>query len=187
LWSEAPNGDGRIGDAQNDLPQHLREGNIDLAGAGNFGVWTGVSYESVIRERFVAAMSTDHPLAGRDTVTLDDIDDYATVARSSHPLTSRDDGPLATGVPVLDLQRPIAVEQFVTAVMLSVGTMLVMPAPKLLVDSLARNLPLVGIPFDEDYSADAGLWWAPFNDDSPEIVWLRSIVARCLTAADREE
>lgn len=184
LAVEAPGVEVRIVDAPDDLPHHLHDGNVDLAVAGNFGVWSDVSYQPVISERFVAVMSSEHPLADASTVELAQLERYTSVSRSAQPLTDRAAGPVATGIPVLDLSAQIAVEQFVTAVMLSVGTTLVMPAPQMLVDTLAQHLPIVGVPFDRDYSIEVGMFWAPFQDESPEIIWLRSVIARCLHSAD---
>ncbi|MFK8022847.1 MAG: LysR family transcriptional regulator [Ilumatobacter sp.] len=184
LAAEAPGIEVRIVDAPNDLPRYLHAGNIDLAVAGDFGVWSDVSYEPVIRERFVAAMSSEHPLAGLDTLEPGQLESYVRVSRMPRPLADRSAKPIATGIPVLDLQTQINVEQFVTAILLVVGTRLVMPAPEMLVDTLASYLPIVGVPFDQDYSVEAGVFWAPFQDDSPEIAWLRSVIARCLRAAD---
>ncbi|MFK7919109.1 MAG: LysR family transcriptional regulator [Ilumatobacter sp.] len=176
---EAPGVQIHIVDTPPDLPLRLADGTIDLAVAGNFGVWSDVSYEGVINERFVAAMASDHPLASHTALENDQIAEFVSVARGGRPITTPTGEQLSTGIPVLDLDSRITVDQFVTAVLLSVGTTLVMPAPKMLVDRLAQHLPIVGVPFVEDYSVEAGMFWAPFQDDSPEITWLRSVVARC--------
>lgn len=180
LATEAPHIRIHMVDTPPDLPLRLADGTIDLAIAGNFGVWSDVSYEGVINERFVAAMASDHPLASQTALDSHQIAGYVGVSRGGRPVTTSTGTPLATGIPVLDLDAQVTVDQFVTAVLMAVDTTLVIPAPKMLVDRLAQHLPIVGVPFVEDYSVEAGMFWAPFQDDSPEISWLRSVVASCL-------
>lgn len=184
LQVEAPGIEFHVVDTPNDLPRRLNEGTIDLAVAANFGVWPDLSYEPLINERFVAAMASDHPLAGCNSVSLHQLDEYGTVSRGPSPLSADDGVRWTTGVPVLDLTGQVNVEQFITAVLLSMDTTLVTPAPKRLVDRLTAHLPIVGVPFDQNYSVEAGMFWAPFQNESPEISWLRTVVARCLNDLD---
>ncbi len=180
LQFEAPNARVHFVEPPFDLPTHLANRSIDLAIAGNFGVWTEASYERVFEEQFVAAMSADHPLASRAAVEAHDIEEFARIGRAAGPLSGPDGAALLTGIPVLDLDPQISIEQFTEAALLAIGTDLVVPAPMTLVETLGRFAPIVGIPFVEDYHVEAGLFWAPFRDDEPEIQWLRSLILRCL-------
>jgi DNA-binding transcriptional LysR family regulator len=171
-------------DPPSDLSPHIMEGAIDLAVAANFGIWEDLRYEPLIFERLVATMSRHHPLAARTTIDFHELELYPALARTSRSASPVDNTPLATGVPVLDAPAQITLEQFTDAVLLTLESDAVVTAPQMLIDHLARFLPVVGVPFSDDYGIGAGMFWAPFQDESPEIHWLRSIVRKCFPAEE---
>lgn len=180
LEAEAPGVNVRLVEPPVDLPAHLADGTIDLAVAANFGVWEGVEFQPLFHERFVAALATDHPLAGSTKLKVREIEAYIRIARTSKSSTPADLQPIRTGIPVLDLDPQISLEQFAETVLLAVGTELVVPAPQMLVEYLGELVPIVGIPFEPDYRIVAGTFWAPFRSEAPEVLWLRSVIERCL-------
>lgn len=181
LSVEAPNVRIQLVDVPLDLGHFLHEGMIDLAVCANFGAWPGLPFMPLMHERFVAAMSRDHPLAGRSTVRREELERYPGLKMGSSVL--RSGAPVSTGVPILDLEQQFTIGQFTDAVLLTVGTMYVTPAPQMLVNDLGVNLPIVGVPFDSDDGVVAGMFWAPFQHESPKFIWLRSIVEDAFAGA----
>lgn len=184
LQAEAPNVKIHFMEPPIDLPRHLAEGSIDLAVAGNFGVWDDVEFEQLFEERFVATMSVKHPLAARTAVDTSDIEPYVSVARSSYSLAPAVREPVSSGIPILDFDPSIGITRYTEAILLVIDNMMVVPAPRILVDHLAELVPVVGIPFVDDYVIGAGTFWAPFRSDAPEILWLRSLLERSVTLVD---
>jgi len=179
LETEAPGVTVHFAEPPVDLRQGLVDGTIDLAVAANFDLWDDVAYQPLFNERFLAAMAADHPLAERTELEAHEIEPYIRIARTSKGSAATDGQPMQTGIPVLDLDPQISLEQFAETLLLTVGTQLVVPAPHMLVEHLAGLVPIVGIPFKPDYQVEAGTFWAPFRSEAPEVLWLRSVVERC--------
>lgn len=182
LEIEAPGVGIHFVDPPTDLTSHLNDGTIDLAMAGNFGLWSDVGYKPLIRERFVAAMAADHPLARRDSLTADEVAQYVRLTRTAARLSSTRELAVETGIPVLEFDSQISLERYSEAVLLTIDTDTVVPAPAMLIEHLARLAPIVGVPFTPSDSVEAGLFWALFQNETPEILWLRSLIERCFEA-----
>ncbi len=181
LSVEAPNVRIQLTDVPLDLEHYLHEGMFDLAVCADFGAWPGLTFMPLMHERFVAAMSSDHPLAGRSSLRHDELGSYPGLKRGASVL--RSGAPVSTGVPILDLEQQFTIGQFTDAVLLTLGTTYIAPAPEMLVNDLSANLPIVGVPFTPDDGVVAGMFWAPFQHDSPKFIWLRSVVAEAFAGA----
>ncbi len=181
LSVEAPHVRIQLIDVPLELEHFLHEGMIDLAVCANFGAWPGIPFMPLMHERFVVAMSRDHPLAGRSSVGQQDLAGYPGVKMGSSVL--RSGAPVPTGVPILDLEQQFTIGQFTDAVLLTVGTTYVTPAPEMLVNNLSASLPIVGVPLESDDGVVAGMFWAPFQHESPKFIWLRSIVEDAFAGA----
>ncbi len=164
-----------------DLDHYLHEGMIDLALCANFGAWPNLPFKPLMHERFVAAMSSDHPLAGRASLRHEELALYPGLRMGSSVL--RSGAPVPTGVPILDLEQQFTIGQFTDAVLLTVGTLYVVPAPEMIVTDLSAKLPIVGVPFESDDGVVAGMFWAPFQSESPKFLWLRSLVEEAFASA----
>ena len=180
LRDEAPGIRIRFVDVPYDLPNWMRDGSIDLAVCGDFGIWPGLRSQVLMRERIVAAVGQGHPLLSRQRVTSADLLAYPSL--NFTPSTpSRALSKPVTGLPSLDWAPQISTGQFVDAVLLAVNPPMVARAPALLVERLARMLPITAIELaDERTEHDTGMFWSAINEEVPEHVWLRNVVKESL-------
>ena len=187
LRDEAPGVRIRFVDPPMNLPDLLHDCTIDLAVCGNFGIWPEVTYQSLFFERFVAVVSTDHPLAKRSRVRSADLSKYPGVNIFSGVISSRPDTKPITGVPSLDAASQILLGQFTDAVLLAVESPNVARAPASLSEFLRAILPLAVVRLTgEDDQVDTGMFWAPVQHDAPEQVWLRAVIQESLAPSGRK-
>ena len=90
-----------------------------------------------------------------------------------------------TGLPSLDWAPQIFLGQFTDAVLLAVDPPNVARAPASLAGLLSAILPLAVLKLaGEEDRVDAGMFWAPAYDATPEQVWLRTIVRESVASFD---
>jgi DNA-binding transcriptional LysR family regulator len=177
LREEAPRIRIRFVAVPTDLAELLHDRTIDLAVCGNFNMWPTVRYQSLLEERIVAVVAKDHPLATRRRVRSVDLLKYPGVNIFTSVASSAEDAKPITGLPSLDWAPQILLGQFTDAVLLAIDPPNVARAPASLARFLSAILPLVVLELTgEDDRIDAGMFWAPVHDASPEQVWLRTVV-----------
>ncbi|MDD9999964.1 MAG: LysR family transcriptional regulator [Gammaproteobacteria bacterium] len=181
LAREAPGVKLRFVDVPVDLPEWLKNGDIDLAVCGNFGIWRELEYEPIFEDPVVAAMSASHPLSMKRQVSLEQLLEYPFLAfdpsidRFKHP--SRTD----TGIASFDFAPQVTVGQINNAVLLTLETDFVTAAPKSLVEAMARRLPLKQLDFSgDDPPVDTGIFWMKAQGEAPSMKWLRTVMRESL-------
>ena len=175
--NEAPGVRLRFVNVPSDLDAYMADDMVDLAVCGNFDLWPSLRYRSLFTERIVAAVWTEHPLARRERIAMEDILSYPSSTMDSGLSRTRQKS-ATTGVPSLDADTQITLSQFTDAVLLTVGTDFVAPAPEALVDRLAEILPIKKVSLTETDVVDAGMFWSPMRDHDPAQAWFRAIVER---------
>jgi DNA-binding transcriptional LysR family regulator len=177
LTTEAPGVQIRFVAVPADLAAPIRDDGIDLAVCGNFGFWPELRFDLLFEERIVLAVGAEHPLVGQGPITSEDAAGYPVLGMGSG-VFERGEGRYATGVPVLDIEPQVIFSQFTDAVMLTIGTDFVAPAPEALVERLGRSLPVVGMSLAETDVVQAGMFWSATRERDAEHSWLRSVVER---------
>ena len=166
-------------DVSGDLPRHLEDGSVDAAVCGEFGFWPDINFEHVFRDKIVVAVSPDHPLAGRRSVTSCDLRGFPTLNYSR-------EGDFASGIPSLDFPAQLSTSQFVHALLLAARSPVVARAPESLVKLLSDSLPLDIIEISDDKTEfDTGIFWSVITDQAKEYIWLRSLMKESLEIALR--
>lgn len=184
LTREAPGVRLQFVDVPADLDAQMAEQRIDLAVCGNFGTWPGLRRQVILRSRAVAAMWRNHPLASREMLTTEEILDYPSATMNSAIAPGRQRSKAATGVPSFDIEPRISLSQFTDLVLLTVGTMMIAPAPESLVRRLSTFAPIVGVRLAEADTVDETIFWSAERDHEIELQWVRSLITR--VAADLE-
>jgi len=188
LHAEAPGIRLRFVNVPDDLPMWLRDGGIDLAVCGDFGFWPDLNRERLFRNRMVAAVARDHPLLKRAHVTSNDLLEFPSVGFDSSFDSSARSTKFVTGIPSLDSVSQISTSQFTDAVLLAVRVPVVARAPASLIERLSELLPLVTIELaGEETDVHEAMFWAPITEESPEHVWLRSMIRQCFAPLARSE
>jgi DNA-binding transcriptional LysR family regulator len=183
LRDEAPRVRVRFVEVPINLPDLLHDCTVDLGVCGNFAMWPDLTYQSVFRERFVAAVARDHPLVGKRRVTSADLLKYGGVSFNTGVTSSKQETKVVTGVPSLDWTSQISLGQFTDAVLLAVESQFVARAPASLVEHLGAILPLAAVQLTgEEDEVDTGMFWAQVQHHGPEHVWLRAIVQESLAS-----
>lgn len=181
LRDEAPGIRVHFVDVPIDLTPLLEDGSVDLAVCGNFGLWPTVRYQSLLQERFVAAVARDHPLAGRGRVSSAELAEFPGVNVSSSDAASAHAAKPITGLPSLDWPAQLWLGQFMDAAILAVDSPVVARGPSSLYDYLATILPLTVLELtDESHDVDTGMFWTVLQDADPAHAWLRSIISEAL-------
>lgn len=158
----------------------LERGLIDLA---FYGVAPLPNFRSelLFEERFVCVLSPDHPLADRQSITLDDY------LRCAHVVVNTGDGRQTVidyRLQALGLSRKgsLSLPYHAAATLAVPGTMLVATLPWRLVAHHADNLALRLIPAPAEIEPMSYLMsWHPRLDDDPAQQWLRDTI-RSVTA-----
>jgi DNA-binding transcriptional LysR family regulator len=174
----------QIVDVPGDLPIWMESQNIDLAVCGEFGFWPELRRELLFRERYVAALSTDHPLSTRETVSSDELQAFPSPSVVFDPGLSKShhDRHWVTGLRSLDfISQVTSMSQFI-AVLLAAEAPNVARAPASMVEQLSGILPLKLLEIsDEDASFDTCTFWTTLTDQSISHIWLRGIIRDCLS------
>jgi LysR family transcriptional regulator, nod-box dependent transcriptional activator len=185
LHVEAPRIRIRFVAVPTDLAERLHDRSIDLAFCANFNMWPTARYQSLLEERIVVVVSKDHPLAKRRSVHSSDLVKYPGVNIFTSVASSPEDARPITGLPSLDWAPQILMGQFTDAVLLAVESPNVARAPASLAGFLSAMLPLAVLKLTgEEDRVDAGIFWAPVHDASPEHVWLRTVVQESVRTFD---
>jgi len=183
LAEQAPGIHIQFVDVPGDLPTWMEASNIDLAVCGEFGFWPELRREFLFRERYVATVSLDHPLAGKSQVNSDELLAYPSPSLVFDPGLSQSahDRHWITGLRSLDFTSQVtSMSQFI-AVLLAVEAPNVARAPASLVELLAAKLPLKLLEIsDEDASFDTCVFWTVLTDQSIAHKWLRKTIHECL-------
>ncbi len=177
LHDETPGIRIRFVDVPTNLDALLHDRTIDLAVCGHFNMWPTVRYKSLLHERIVVVVATDHPLAKRRNVRSAELVKYPGVNIFTGVASSPEGSRPTTGLPSLDWSPQIYLGQFTDAVLLAVESPNVARAPASLAGFLSAMLPLAVLNLSgEEDRIDTGMFWAPIHDASPEHAWLRTVV-----------
>ena len=172
LGAQAPNIRVSFVDIPMDAVDALQSSSIDLAVCADFDFWPGLRREYLFRDRIVAAVAQDHPLAGKAGVTSKDLAKFPTL-NYSHA----GDPQFVTGIPSLDICAQISLSQFTHALFLAAKPPTVARVPASLVERLSEFLPLAVIELeDEETGFDTGMFWTGIKDEAHEHKWLRTVV-----------
>ena len=187
LAEETPDVTINFVDVPIDLPRWMEESTIDLAVAGDFGIWPELCSRHLFSDRTVATVAKDHPLAGRTHVTSRDLLAFPSLSlhfdSSCSPFTR-----FETGIPSLDFSSQITTMSMLSSVLLAVKQPVVARTQASLVEELKELLPLAVIEIvDEEASFDTAMFWAPATDEAPQYKWLRDKVRECFASTDALE
>ncbi|MFA7588250.1 MAG: LysR family transcriptional regulator [Novosphingobium sp.] len=171
-------------DVPGELPAWMDAGNIDLAVCGDFGFWPDLLRQVAFRERYVATVACDHPLASRREVSSDELLGYPSPnlvfdpgLTRSHPVRN-----WITGLRCLDYVSQVTTMSQFIAILLALEPPSVARTPASLVELLIPKLPLRLLEIsDEDASFDTCLFWSAITDQSISHRWLRETVCRALS------
>jgi DNA-binding transcriptional LysR family regulator len=188
LAERAPGIHIQIVDVPGDLPLWMESRNIDLAVCGEFGFWPELRRELLFRERYVAALSLDHPLSARESVSSNELLAFPSPSVVFDPGLSKShhDRHWVTGLRSLDfISQVTSMSQFI-AVLLAAEMPNVARAPASMVEQLSGILPLKLLDIsDEDASFDTCAFWTTLTDQSISHMWLRRMIRDCLSDPGR--
>lgn len=174
LRQDAPGISVSFVDVQQDLVDRLEHWSLDMAVCANFKIWPELRYQRVFLDRIVAAVSRDHELASRQTVTSEELLPYPTVTYSR-------DIAVVTGLPSMDYEAQVAMRQFLTSVLLAGSSSIVARVPASLVDGVRHVLPVVPIELaPEANELDTGIFWSARNDQDRPHEWMREVIRDAL-------
>jgi DNA-binding transcriptional LysR family regulator len=181
LQHEAPGVRIQFVDVPIHLPAVLEEGGVHLAACADFGLWDGLCSQPLPRDRIVAAVAPDHPLAGRDTVSLASLLAYPCLGHAPRSRPGRVYHKPAIGMAAMDWVAQVSSPQFMEALLLATEKPNVARVPAVLVEHLCPLLPLKMLEIeDEDTGHDMKMFWTAVHDDAPAHRWLRALVADVL-------
>ena len=183
LNQKAPGITLRLVDVPTDLPAWLKDLDIDLAVCGNFGIWPELIYEPIFQDPVVAVMSPEHPLSGREQVSIGQLLEYPWLAFQPGIERYKHQDRTHTGIPSLDISPQVSIGQITDAVLLTLETNYVTAAPRSLVKTLRDKLPIMQVELvNEEPPIDTGLFWTEAHRDTPAIQWLRRVIKESLAA-----
>jgi DNA-binding transcriptional LysR family regulator len=156
--------------------QGLRDGSIDLeTGVVDGAIGPEVRAQSLFADRYVAAVSPDHPLSRIDVTSAD-------YASWPHVVTWRqglDLGGVDERLAAQGLSRRIvaSVDGFATALALARGSDLVATVPERHTSNLRHNMHSFALPLPVQ-PFTISLLWHPRMESDPAHVWLRQLVRK---------
>ncbi|MCZ0944776.1 MAG: LysR family transcriptional regulator [Gammaproteobacteria bacterium] len=181
LAGEAPRIKLRFVDVPVDLPEWLKNGDIDLAVCGNFGTWPELEYQPIFKDPVVAAMSSNHPLSEDQQLSMEQLLKYPFLAFDPSIGRFKHQRRVQTGIASFDLAPQVTIGQITDAVLLTLGTSFVTAAPKSLVEAMSRSLPLRQLDLaGDDPPIDTGMFWMKALGEGPAIEWLRNVLRESL-------
>ncbi len=183
LAIEAPNVRIDFVDVPVDLPHWLGNAAIDAAVCGDFDMWQDLRKSMAYRDRATAVVSANHPLAGRKTVSKQDLAQYpsvGTIYNASFPF-STGGREAVVGIPSFDAPSQInSMTQF-SSLILATRSELVARAPGALAHWMTEVLPLVVLEIsDEKTEFYSSVFWSQITDASPPHQWLRNSIIEAL-------
>jgi len=166
-----------------DLPHWLGNASIDAAVCGDFGLWEELRKSPAYNDRATAVVSSNHPLAGREIVSKDDLAQFpsvGTIYNASFPFSTGARDSLV-GIPSFDSPSQLnAMTQFCSLI-LATKTQLVARAPGALAHWMTQVLPLVVLEIsDEETEFSTSIFWSVITDASPPHQWLRQSICEAL-------
>ena len=188
LRAEAPGIRLRFVDVPGDLERHLALGLIDLGFvAVNVLKWKGIASAIACKDRLVAVVDADHPLAAKAGVTSDDLARYPAIdwvpslGLSNRVTIARVHRPAATA-------EPIFVSQHQTTLPIIIqGTDIIATVPKAFARRMCQflRLAIIELPSEVFEIETRGLW-SKLQDADPSHAWLREAASQALAQAHRD-
>ena len=175
LHEQAPGATLHFGTWDLGAVEHVRRGLVDLAFYG-FPPGPSVRGELLYEERFCCLMDADHPLAGRESLSLDE---FLTAAHVLVEVQQGETPAIDRTLTTLGRERRVALTvPYHSAAALAVpGTRLVATLPERMLASAGRDpaVRIVGAPTEID-TMPYLMVWHPRLDDDPAQRWLRDLV-----------
>ncbi len=186
LSKEAPGIYIQFVDVPGDAPVWMAKGTMDLAVCGEFGFWPELQREFLFRERYVATLAKDHPLAARPSVESEELLKYPSSSLIFDPelLHGPREKHWVTGIKNIDYVSQISAMGQFNSVLIAAEAPFVCRAPASLVRQLSQFMPIKAIEIsDEVAEFDTCMFWTRITDQAIEHKWLRRVIKACVEKA----
>jgi DNA-binding transcriptional LysR family regulator len=173
-------------DVPGDAPNWMGAGTLDMAVCGDFGFWPELERELLFRERYLATVAHDHPLAMRKSVTSDELLAYPSSSIIFDPelLHGPREKHWVTGIRNIDYVAQVSAMGQFNSVLLASQVPFVGRAPASLVNQLSSFIPIKAVEIsDEVAEFDTSMFWTKITDQAIEHKWLRAMIKACVGEA----
>jgi len=158
--------------------RHLREGLVDLEIGVLSNMGPEIRLQALFRDRFIGVVRKDHPLAAKETVSIDDYIAWGHVVASRR---GQPQGPVDDALAEVGLRRKIVsvVPGFPSALAVAQASDLIALVPASFIRQTALPLHVFELPF-KTRTITVSQMWHPRMEKDPAHRWLRqTILAVC--------
>jgi DNA-binding transcriptional LysR family regulator len=186
---EAPGVFVQFVDVPGDAPNWMGAGTLDMAVCGDFKYWPELERDFLFRERYVATVARDHPLAKRQSVTSEELLAYPSSSLIFDPelLHGPREKHWVTGIRTIDYVAPVSAMGQFNSVLLASQAPFVGRAPASLVRQLSEFMPIKSVEIsDEVAEFDTCIFWTKITDQAIEHKWMRQMIKTSVEEAVRD-